>query len=210
MKALVYIKNNPQKAMFICFIVLVIASLFTIIFPGYTEVVSFNENYEPIFKQYSAGSLFYTISSGLHSPNYLTESIFFIIFLSLYFAGIVATITLFIVKKYTLPLCFTFLPYLFIAIIRMTMTIRSYMAVIEIPASDISGSTNFSPIITVDIFILLFALLAISIDIVCLVHYLKTYPRAPRAPRPLRPHKPTDKERIAELERRISELEGKD
>lgn len=203
MKALIYIKNNPQKALFICFTVLVIASIFTIIFPGYKEVVSFDENYEPIFEQHSAGSLFYTISSELNS----IESIFFIISLTLYFLAIVATVTIFIIKKHTLPLICTFLPYLIIAIIRMSITINNYLAVIEIPDIDISGSVNFSPVMTVDIFIVLFAFISITIDIARLVHYLKTHPRAPRAPRPPRPRKPTDKERIAELEKRISELE---
>lgn len=52
-----------------------------------------------------------------------------------------------------------------------------------------------------DFLLIIFTIVALAIDIYRLVRHLKT--------RPPRPHKPTDKERIAELEKRVQELESK-
>ena len=69
-----------------------------------------------------------------------------------------------------------------------------------------NNSVNFTPINASQIFMFIIAAIAISIDIARLVHYCKMRPRAPRTPRP---RKPTSKERIAELEARVRELENK-
>ena len=70
----------------------------------------------------------------------------------------------------------------------------------------LSQYTNYPAqyLFTADYILIVFTITAVCIDIFRLYRYFKAHPRPPR------PHKPTDKERIAELERRISELEGKD
>lgn len=56
---------------------------------------------------------------------------------------------------------------------------------------------------TADYILIVFTIISIGIDVYRIVHYLKTHPRTPR------PRKPTSKERIAELEARVRELENK-
>lgn len=208
MKALFYIKNNPQKALFICFIVLFIASLFTILFPGYTEVISSDETtHDPIFKEHCCGGLFYVISIGLglvdNARAYdLTESVFTIIFICFYLWFALSTIMFYILRRRTLSLALTFMPLFFVGIISANYY-NSIYKTIE------NNSVNFIPINASQIFMFIIAAIAISIDIARLVHYFKTHPRTPRAPRPPRPRKPSSKERIAELEARVRELENR-
>ena len=208
MKALFYIRNNPQKALFICFVVLFIASLFTILFPGYTEVISYDETtYEPIFKEHICGGLFYSVGIGLGLVDNvraydLTESVLTIIFICLYLCFALSTLTFYILKRRTLSLSLTFLPLFCIGVISANYYNSIYQTVEN-------NSINFVPINASQIFMFIIAAIAISIDIARLVHYFKTHPRAPRAPLPPRPRKPSSKERIAELEARVKELENR-
>ena len=202
MKTLLHIKNNPQKALFICFIVLFIASLFTILFPGYTEVISYDETtYDPIFEEHVCGGLFHVIGIGLglvdNARAYdLTESVLTIIFICLYLCFALSTITSYILKRRTLSLALTFIPLFCIGVISANYYNSIYQTIEN-------NSVNFTPINASQIFMFIFAAIAISIDIARLVHYFKTHPRTPR------PRKPTSKERIAELEARVRELENK-
>lgn len=202
MKALFYIKNNPQKALFICFIVLFIASLFTILFPGYTAVIFSDETtHDPIFKEHSCGGLFYVISIGLGLVDSaraydLTESVLTIIFICFYLWFALSTIMFYILKKRTLSSALTFIPLFCIGVISANYYNSVYQTIEN-------NSVNFTPINASQIFMFIIAAIAISIDIARLVHYLKTHPRTPR------PRKPTSKERIAELEARVRELENK-
>ena len=184
MKALFYIKNNPQKTLFICFIVLFIASLFTILFPGYTEVISYDDmTHEPVFKEHVCGGLFYVIGIGLglvdNARAYdLTESVLSIIFICIYLYFALSTIIFYILKKRTLSLSLTFLPLLCVGIISANYY-NSIYQIIE------NNSVNFTPINASQIFMFIIAAIAISIDIARLVHYLKTHPRTPRPRKPL-------------------------
>lgn len=200
MKALSYIKNNPQKAIFICFIVLFVATFIAMLFPGYSIAMNPGDASDAQIKDIPVGRLFYQIGTGLgiidNAKSYnIAESIFSIIFLCLYFGFAIATIFIYVIKKYVFPLICTFLPLLFIAVISINYQLTFYLATNNI--------THIEPITASNIFILIFSAIAISIDIARLVHYLKTHPRTPR------PRKPTSKERIAELEARVRELENK-
>lgn len=205
MKTIDYIKNNLQKALFILFIVLFFVSIFTIIFPGYTDVISYDETtYEPIFKEHICGGLFYSVSIGLGLVDNvraydLTESVLTIIFICLYLCFALSTLTFYILKRRTLSLSLTFLPLFCVGVISANYYNSIYQTVEN-------NSMNFVPINASQIFMFIIAAIAISIDIARLVHYFKTHPRAPRPPRP---RKPTDKERIAELEARVKELENR-
>ena len=132
----------------------------------------------------------------------LTESIFSVIFLCLYFGLAIITTIIYIFKKRLLPISCTFISLFFVSVISINYQFSMYLATKNIE------NINIEPITASNIFILIFSAIAIAIDITRLVHYLKTHPRAPRAPRPPRPRKPTSKERIAELEERVKELES--
>lgn len=208
MKTIDYIKNNLQKALFILFIVLFFVSIFTIIFPGYTETTSFDDvTFEPIFETHSAGGLFHLIGIGLglveNARAYtIVESVFSTIFLCFYFGFSLLTVILYLFKKRTLLFSFTFIPLFCVGVISANYYNSIYQTIEN-------NSINFVPINASQIFMFIIAAIAISIDIARLVHYFKTHPRAPRAPRPPRPRKPSSKERIAELEARVKELENR-
>ena len=206
MKTINYIKNNLQKALFICFIALFIATFTSMLFPGYSIAMNPGNAADAQIKDVPIGQLFYHIGTGLgiidNVKSYtIIESIFSVIFLCFYFGFTIAFIFIYITKKHVLPFSCSFLPALFIAVISINYQLKFYFATNNI--------TNIEPITASSIFILIFSVIAISIDIARLVHYFKTHPRASRAPRQPRPRKPTSKERIAELEARVRELENK-
>lgn len=206
MNVLFYIKNNQKKALFICFVALFVLSLFPLVFPGYSEPIGHNKDtYEMIFNNHVAGRLFYFIGLGVNSSANVSayniiESVFSIIFLVLYFGSFIATVFLYFYNKKLLPFSCAFAPLFFITIIYFQYVFQAYNSYF---------AHSYYSVFAAIAFLFIFSIAAITIDIVRLVHYVKTHPRQPRAPRPPRPRKPTSKERIAELEARVKELENR-
>lgn len=205
MKALFYIKNNSKKVLFICFIVLVLASFIAMLFPGYNEFDG------AIFvKAVPIGFMFYLIGAFLNGQIVLynelagtclyTQSeaivsgIAILIFFLLFIASMIALIIYAIKRNKLLP----FSPVFIIALLARVPLIV-YISKEQAAFFDISSFVQ-------DIVLGVIAIIAVLIDLARLGLWL--YHK--HAPRPPRPHKPTNKERIAELEKRISELEGKE
>lgn len=201
-------KNILYLITFICALIIVFVCLF---FPIYydtefvyddsgiaIDIISTKEAVSGVFANIKG--LFTTTNQNLGNIG----SIIFALFLLLLFLGGFALCGLwlffFIKKKKILPLnvpfiCFSIIR---IALLGMYLTTDS-RTIYNFPQAYIAYWITFA--VTIALIIL---------DIVRLALYLKAkYPRQPRAPRPPRPHKPTDKERIAELEKRVQELESK-
>ena len=161
----------------------------------------------PIFNEYPRCGVFFNIYALFDSDTPVfghVGNIFFALFLLLLLLGGFALCGLwlffFIKKKKILPLCVPFIPFSIIRVALMGM--YSVGAKLQLQMLGMFMSYYITFAVTAAL---------ILIDIVRLALYLKAkYPRQPRTPRPPRPHKPTDKERIAELEKRVQELESKD
>lgn len=100
---------------------------------------------------------------------------------------IITTILLLLKKKtlYSIPILFFF--------IASTIKICQYGYI-----------STYQYIFTADYILIAITIILIGIDIYRIITYFKT-----RAPRPPRPRKPSSKERIAELEARVKELENR-
>ena len=100
---------------------------------------------------------------------------------------LITTILLLLKKKllYSIPIFFFF--------IASTIKLSQYSYAITYPY-----------IFAADYILITITIILIGIDIYRIITYFKT-----RAPRPHRPRKPTSKERIAELEARVKELENR-
>ena len=189
-------KINFVVVGYICTLILVfILSLF----PGYNDLFSG----EPI-KTVPVGQFYYTIASLLsgkfvidmgngeyfYTPaQSVLSGLASLLFLLLAAISAVFFVVLAIKKKKIPPASFAFL----FAFIAHIPTI-----VVKMRLEPHYNSFNYR----FDIVLGVIALIALLVDIArfCLWLYRK---------RPPRPHKPTDKERIAELEKRVQELESK-
>ena len=191
MKALDYIKNKPQKSLFIGFLVLFGVTFLSLLFPGFNISMNNWNAADPQLKYIPICGIFYRIHSYIDT----SYSIISIIFLIICFGYTLSTIITYLAKKKVLPFSPIFISFIIIRAIYVYL------------GSTVAFYTGASFISAADVFVFIFSLLAIIIDIIRLVRYVKTHPRSPRPPRS---HKPTDKERIAELEKRVQELESKD
>ena len=178
------------------FIIVVILSLF----PGYNDLFS-----EPV-KSVPVGQFYYTIASLLNgnfvidigdgeyfytSSQSIISGLASLLFLALFFIYAVLLVVLTIKRNKVLPVSPSFV-FMFIAHIP-TMTVK-----IQLDSTFIASSHRF------DITIGVIALVALLIDLARLAIWLyRKYPPKPR------PRKPSSKERVAELEARVKELENK-
>ena len=178
------------------FIIVVILSLF----PGYNDLFS-----EPV-RSVPVGQFYYTIASLLNgnfvidigdgeyfytSSQSIISGLASLLFLALFFIYAVLLVVLTIKRNKVLPVSPSFV-FMFIAHIP-TMTVK-----IQLDSTFIASSHRF------DIAIGVIALIALLIDLARLAIWLyRKYPPKPH------PRKPTSKERIAELEARVKELENK-
>lgn len=178
------------------FIIVVILSLF----PGYNDLFS-----EPV-RSVPVGQFYYTIASLLNgnfvidigdgeyfytSSQSIISGLASLLFLALFFIYAVLLVVLTIKRNKVLPVSPSFV-FMFIAHIP-TMTVK-----IQLDSTFIASSHRF------DIAIGVIALIALLIDLARLAIWLyRKYPPKPR------PRKPSSKERIAELEARVKELENK-
>ena len=170
------------------------------LFPGYNDLFS-----EPV-KTIPVGQFYYTIASLLNgnfvidigdgeyfytSSQSIISGLASLLFLALFFIYAVLLVVLTIKRNKVLPVSPAFV-FMFIAHIP-TMTVK-----IQLDSTFIASSHRF------DITIGVIALIALLIDLARLAIWLyRKYPPKPR------PRKPTSKERIAELEARVKELENR-
>ena len=189
------------KIVLSCYITIVIVPFILSFFPGYNDFVIVGNRWVwtksvPVGQfYYFIGALLsekYVLGEGSYTPaQSIISGLASLLFLALFFIYAVLSVVLTIKRNKVLPVSPSFV-FMFIAHIP-TMALKMFLE----PSYE-ANAYRF------DITIGVIALVALLIDIVRLAIWLyRKYPPKPR------PRKPTSKERIAELEARVKELENR-
>lgn len=128
----------------------------------------------------------YANTNYIDFPDVRTKAIVELCFIAVGILALIISIVLFILHKNCL----------------ISAPILSFFIASTIKLADNSHRAS-QYLFTADYILIVFTIISIAIDVYRIVSYLKTHPRPPR------PRKPSSKERIAELEARVTELENK-
>ena len=145
------------------------------------------------------GALFSDNSYSIEKSGSVVLALFLLLLLVCGFTFCIIWLFFFIKKNKILSLSIPFLPFFFVRLAIILLRISNESNILQLfPKMYIAYYITFAATIILVVF-----------DCTRLIlHYLKTHPRAPREPRPPCPRKPSSKERIAELEARVKELEN--
>ena len=142
------------------------------------------------------GTLFSDNNYSLEKAGSIVFALFLLLLLICGFTFCILWLFFFIKKSKILPLSVPFFPFFLIRLSIILLGISNEPNILQLfPEMYVAYYITFAVTVLLVVF-----------DCTRLIlRYLKTHPRAPRPPRP---RKPTSKERIAELEERVKELES--
>ena len=199
--------KTKVKIVLSCYVVSLIALFILSLFPGYNDFVIIDNRVEwtktvPVGYFYSHIAYLlnqkFVLGVGSYTPaQSIISGLASLYFLALFFVYAVLSVVFTIKRKKLFPLSPSFV-FMFIAHIpTMILDMRSFVD----PTINSAYTVHYYRF---EIAFGVIALVALLIDLVRLAIWLyRKYPPKPR------PRKPTSKERIAELEARVRELENK-